>query len=109
MTNNNRFPQFKAGDTFSFVGNCRLPDGIWTATCQIRTTAEPHALVGTVDVTLGTQVGADTPLVLHADATVTAAWPPGTHELDIRYADQDGIVVHTSTLLLPVVRAVTGA
>jgi len=104
-----QFTPFKAGDTFSYAGTCRLPAGAWSATCQVRTTQGDAALVGTIAVTLGAAVNGETPIALSADASATANWPPGNHQLDIRYSDGTGTVVHTSTLMLPVIRAVTGA
>lgn len=101
-----QFPPFKAGDTFSFAGTCRLPPGTWSATCQVRS-AQGGALISTIAVTLGVPVGLETPIALYADAATTAAWPIGNHQLDIRYTDGSGTVVHTSTLTLPVIRAVT--
>ena len=103
--NNTKFPQHKAGDTFSYAGTCQLPTGTWLATAQVRTVAD-NALVGTITVTLGTAVGVNTPIALYAAAADTALWPAGTHQVDIRYADTSA-VLHTSTLLLPVTRAVT--
>ena len=99
----------KAGSTFSYAGTCRLPAGTWLATCQVRSAEEPYALIGTVLVTLGAPVGLDTPIALYAAASATLGWPVGLHELDIRYQDSTGAVVHTSTIGLPVVRSVTGA
>jgi hypothetical protein len=99
----------KAGSTFSYAGTCRLPPGLWTATCQLRSSEEPFALIGTVAVTLGAPVGLDTPIALYASAADTRAWPVGLHELDIRYQDSTGAVVHTSTIGLPVLRSITGA
>jgi hypothetical protein len=108
----------KAGDTLSWGGTCRLPAGAWTATCQVRSADEPYALLGTVAVTLGTPVAVvgsamfDTPILLLANAEQTLAWPVGTHELDLRCTEAAGgvgaAVVHTTTILLPVLRAVTG-
>lgn len=98
---------FKAGDTFSYAGTCKLPAGYWSATCEIRSVDEVK--IADIDVTLGTAVGADTPIALHAGADATAAWPRGVHQLDIRYEDVGGTVVHTSTILLPVIAAVTRA
>lgn len=99
----------KAGSTFSYAGTCRLPAGAWLATCQVRSAEEPYALVGTVLVTLGAPVGLDTPIALYAAASATLGWPVGLHELDIRYLDAAGAVLHTSTIGLPVLRAITGA
>ena len=99
----------KVGSTFSYAGTCRLPAGDWLADCQVRSAEEPYALIGTVLVTLGAPVGADTPIALYAHADYTQAWPVGLHELDIRYRDAGGAVMHTSTILLPVLRSVTGA
>lgn len=103
------FPPFKAGGTFSYAGTCRLPTGTWTATCELRSTQGDSELLGAIEVTLGATVGGVAPIALYADATATAAWPVGQHQLDIRYEDMGGAVVHTSTLLLPVIRAVTEA
>lgn len=106
-----RFANFKAGSTLSYAGTCRLPAGDWVATCQVRSAEEPYALVGTVTVTLGALSGLDTPIALFASATQTQSWPEGTHELDIRYAEvgEPDAVIHTSTILLPVGRSITGA
>ncbi len=102
-----KFPTFKAGDTFSYAGTCILPAGAWSATCELRSTQGDAALLGTIDVTLGAALNGVTPITLQAAAAATAAWPVGQHQLDIRYADSGGTVVHTSTLLLPVIRPVT--
>ena len=99
----------KVGSTFSYAGTCRLPPGQWSATCQLRSAEEPYALIGTVLVTLGAPVGLDTPIALYASAADTLGWPVGLHELDIRYLDAAGAVLHTSTIGLPVLRAITGA
>lgn len=99
----------KAGSTFSYAGTCRLPAGAWLATCQVRRAEEPYALIGTVRVTLGAPVGLDTPIALYAAASATLGWPVGLHELDIRYFDAQSAVLHTSTIQLPVVRAITEA
>ncbi len=104
-----QFPPFKAGDTFSFAGTCRLPPGTWSATCELRSTQGAAALIGTIAVTLGAVVDGVAPITLAADAASTASWAIGNHQLDIRYSDGTGTVVHTSTLMLPVIRAVTGA
>lgn len=100
----------KAGSTFSYTGTCRLPVGNWAATCHVRSADAPYALIGTVAVTLGVLVGQDTPIALFASAAQTQAWPEGTHELDIRYNEvgEPDAVIHTTTILLPVLRAVTG-
>ena len=103
------FSPFKAGGTFSYAGTCRLPIGTWIATCELRSTQGDADLVGAIEVNLGATVNGVAPIALHADAVDTATWPVGQHQLDIRYADSGGTVVHTSTLLLPVIRAVTGA
>ena len=100
-----RFSPHKAGDTFSYAGTCSLPAGAWTATCEIRSAQGDSTLIGTVAVTLGA-IGPATPIALSATAAETLLWQPGQHQLDIRYADA-GTVVHTSTLILPVIRAVT--
>lgn len=102
-----RLPALKAGDTFSYAGTCKLPAGSWTASCQVRSWDGASTLVGTVAVTLGTAVNGETPIALYAAASATAIWPVATHELDIRYADASGIVVHSSTILLPVMKSVT--
>lgn len=104
-----QFPPFKAGGTFSYAGTCRLPAGTWLATCDLRSIQGNAELIGSFEVTLGATVNGSAPIALHADATDTATWPVGQHQLDIRYVDSGGVVVHTSTLLLPVIRAVTGA
>jgi hypothetical protein len=98
---------FKAGDTFSYAGVCKLPAGNWSARCEVRSVDDVK--IADIDVTLGTAVGADTPIALHAGAEDTVAWPIGVHHLDIRYEDVGGIVVHTSTIFLPVIAAVTRA
>lgn len=103
------FPPFKAGGTFSYAGTCRLPAGTWTATCQLRSTQGDDVLLGAIEVTLGATVNGSAPIALYASAVDSATWPVGQHQLDIRYVDSGGTVVHTSTLLLPVIRAVTGA
>ncbi|MFM9902094.1 MAG: hypothetical protein ACKVOT_13870 [Polaromonas sp.] len=98
----------KAGSTFSYAGTCKLPPGNWTATCQLRSACEPFALIGTIAVTLGAPLtNGDTPIALRAEAAQTLTWPADQHELDIRYADAGGEVIHTSTVTLPVTRAVT--
>lgn len=102
-----QFIPFKAGSTFGYAGTCRLPAGTWTATCQLRSTLGDAALLGSIGVTLGASANGVTPIALHAPATDTATWPVGQHQLDVRYADAGGTVLHTSTLLLPVIRAVT--
>ncbi|MES2948677.1 MAG: hypothetical protein V4858_09055 [Pseudomonadota bacterium] len=104
-----QFPPFKAGGTFSYAGTCRLPTGTWTATCELRSTQGDAELLGSIEVTLGATVSGVAPIALYASAVDTATWPVGQHQLDIRYADSGGTVVHTSTLLLPVIRAVTEA
>lgn len=102
-----KLDSFKAGDTFSCAGTCKLPAGNWSATCEVRNIED--ALIGAIDVTLGARVGADTPIALYAEADATAAWPKGVHYLDIRYEDTGGVVLHTPTILLPVITAVTRA
>lgn len=104
----------KAGDTFSYAGVCKLPPGSWTATCQLRIPYElsaevpSHALVGTIAVTLGAPLAnGDTPIALRAEAAETSTWPPANCDMDIRFADAGGEVIHTSTVTLPVTRAVT--
>lgn len=104
-----QFPPFKAGSTFSYAGTCRLPAGTWAATCELRSTQGDAALLGSIGVTLGATVNGVAPIALYAPATVTATWPVGQHQLDVRYVDTGGTVLHTSTLVLPVIRAVTGA
>lgn len=104
-----QFSPFKAGGTFSYAGTCRLPAGTWTATCELRSTQGDDVLLGAIEVTLGATVNGSAPIALHASAVDSATWPVGQHQLDIRYVDGGGTVVHTSTLLLPVIRAVTGA
>lgn len=103
------FPPHKAGSTFAFAGTCRLPAGTWLATCELRSTQGEAELLGSISVTLGATANGLAPIALHAAATDTATWPVGQHQLDIRYVDSGGLVVHTSTLLLPVIRAVTQA
>lgn len=105
----NQFSPIKQGDTFSYGGTCRLPAGNWTATCELRSTEGADTLLGTIAVTLGTVVAGSAPITLYAPAVDTATWPVGRHQTDIRYVDDAGAVVHTSTLILPVVRAVTGS
>lgn len=104
-----KLPSLKAGDTFFYGGSCKLPLGSWTATCQLRSRTEPYPLIGEVTVTLGlATAGGDTPVVLRAEAQHTVAWAPEIYALDIRYADMStGEVMHTSTMLLPVIRSVT--
>lgn len=121
--NNPKFAPHKAGSTFSYAGTCQLPAGAWSATAQLRAVAD-NALLGTLTVTLGAAPSPEapansaaaplpTPIALYAAATDTALWPPGVHQLDIRYAQAGAppgapaTVLHTSTLLLPVTRAVT--
>jgi len=106
---NPKLAPLKAGDTFSYAGTCKLPAGLWTATCEVRTWDGASTLIGTVAVTLGTEVSGETPIALYAAASATATWPVATHEVDIRYADAGGVVVHSSTMLLPVVQSITGA
>ncbi|MGQ0708695.1 MAG: hypothetical protein ACT4NV_02990 [Rhodoferax sp.] len=101
-----RFNPHKAGDTFSYAGTCQLPPGDWTATAQVRAVAD-NTLLGSIAVTLGTPGPGGTAMTLHADAADTAAWPAGLHQVDVRYADTSGTVLHTSTIVLPVVRPVT--
>lgn len=96
----------KAGSTLSYAGFAALPAGTWTATCQVRT-ALSFKLLGTVVVTLGAAVAGQTPMSLYLSAADTATWAPGLHELDIRYVDPGGQVMHTTTLILPVLKAVT--
>lgn len=93
----------KAGSTFRYAGTCSLPVGAWTATCKIRVGSDLYPII----VTLGTAVAGQTPLSLYAPPNITKTWREGFHELDIRYADDTGEVVHSSTMLLPVVRAIT--
>ena len=97
----------KAGSTFSYAGTCGLPAGSWTATCQVRSMEAPYALIGTVVVTLGVAVAGLTPIALLCPASQTASWPEGVQELDIRYTDASGVVLHTSTVLVPVLRSIT--
>ena len=101
-----RFNPHKAGDTFSYAGTCQLPAGTWTATAQVRAVAD-NALLGAIAVTLGTPGSGGTPIALTAAAADTATWPAGLHQVDVRYADNTGVVLHTSTIVLPVVRPVT--
>lgn len=104
-----KFPPFKAGDTFSYAGVCRLPAGLWSATCEIRKMGDANDLVGVLAVSLGSEANGDTPIALDASASETAFWAAGLYEVDVRYADAGGTVVHTSTLLLPVIKSVTQA
>ena len=63
--------------------------------------------LGLIEVALSSAIDGVTPISLYASAAETASWLPGTHELDIRFADAGGAVVHSSTILLPIVRAIT--
>ena len=98
--------QHKPGDTFSYAGTCKLPAGTWSATCQFRggLGLTQRALIAVV---LGVPVDGVTPISLYASADDTLTWLPGVYELDIRFSDVGGAVVHSSTVLLPVVRAIT--
>jgi hypothetical protein len=103
---NPQLSPLKAGDTFAYAGTCKLPVGVWTATCELRT-RDKATLVGTVTVALGTAVNGETPITLSATATATASWVTGIHEMDIRYQDSGGVVVHSPTILVPILKATT--
>ena len=68
--------------------------------------ASSGSLVGTAEILLGTPTDDGTPMSVYSNDTVR--WPTGLHSLDIRYEDFGGIVAHTSTVFLPVIKAVTG-
>ena len=97
----------KPGDTFSYAGTCKLPVGVWVATCQLRG-ALLLTPVANIDVQLGVvTVTGDTPIALSATASATLLWLPGVYELDIRFADASGAVIHSATVQVPVIPAIT--
>lgn len=99
-------PVLKAGDTFSHAAAVALPEGVWTATCRLRTRYMGD-FVGDVVVHLGALVDIYTPLVLEALPAETRGWREGVHLLDVCFEDTTGAVLHTATYQLPVETAIT--
>jgi len=97
----------KQGATFSQAGYASLPDGVWTATSEIRNNA--GVLVEALDVTLNAPVEPSTkwPLLLFKSAGHTEQWPIGTLYCDIRF-DYSGNILYIPTFIVQVVKHVTG-
>jgi len=100
----------KRGDTFLLDGQIlgdgvAIPGGIatWEITSQLRTVADK--LIDTFVCTINDSV-ACTFTVEESAAGVTADWPVGKHELDIRYSI-NGNVIHTETAVVDVRKAQT--
>jgi hypothetical protein len=100
--------ELKQGDTLSYGGFCRLPAGSWSASSRLRHRAS-GSVTAALTVTLGTANAAgDTPIAVGTQVD-SSAWEVGSHELDIRFVDAAGTVIHSPTVLLNVMPSVTPA
>jgi hypothetical protein len=100
----------KRGDTFLLDGQIlgdgvAIPGGIatWEITSQLRTVGD--TLVDTLICTIVNPTTCTFTLEESA-AGVTADWPLGKQEMDIRYAI-NGVVIHTETAVVGVQKAQT--
>ena len=102
-----KLPDIKAGDTLSYAFTCQLPTGLWTATCQVRTSNPPYQLLADAAVTLSLPVNGVSTVAVYVAAAQTKSWPAGLQELDIRFSDSGGAVIYTDSIVLPVLRSIT--
>jgi len=96
----------KRGATFSLAGFVTLPDGVWTATSELK--SNNGDLIAELEVTLEKQPLPDTRwgILLYTDATVTADWPLGPLSCDIRFQYSNN-VIYSPTFVVNVVKEVT--
>ena len=98
------------GSTLSLTSPVTLPAGTWSATAQVRLRSD-STLVADLDVTLTAPTPPATAhtLLLVCDAADQADWTAARHVCDVRFADADGVVLHTSRFELDVIAEVTEA
>jgi hypothetical protein len=102
----------RRGATFSYSGLVKLPAGVWSAECELRSTA--GILIDNLEVTLSVLQNPGPAAETHAitvarAAGLTGAWPVGTSVGDILFADGAGVVLATGTFTVAIVRGVTNA
>lgn len=98
----NRIGDIKVGDSLSIVGILVLPEGDWTARCDIRD--RKGVLLESIDIVLGEKVEELTPCGIYFEDT--SAWPLGTYFLDVLVFDST-IRVHTDTFSFSVIAGIT--
>lgn len=98
----------KRGDTFSFAGSVELPEGSWSASCQLRAARDDAGVpAATVTCTVGARADGKYPLSLFASSTATAAWEPALLFGDIQFSNADHTppqVISTETFTVLVVK-----
>lgn len=102
----------KRGATFSYSGLVTLPAGTWSASCDLDNAGGIKLTDATVTLsTLGSPGanGETHSILIEVAAATTAAWPIGTLSGDIRFADNAGVIVYTSTFYISVAKAITDA
>lgn len=103
----------KRGDTFSYVGSVALPEGTWTATCQLRTAGgDAGSPAATITCTLGTLTDGEYPLTLFASSQDTSTWRATLLYGDIQFSNSDYSppqVISTDTFTVQVVKDQTHA
>lgn len=102
----------KRGATFSYSGLVTLPAGTWTASCDLDNGTGTKVSDTTVTLnTLGSPGanGETHSILIEVVAATTAAWPVGTLSGDIRFADNAGVIVYTSTFYVSVGNGITDA
>lgn len=96
----------KRGATLSYAGFVTLPEGDWTATSELRNSA--NELVAELDVTLQQPVSPETkwPILLYKDASETIDFPLGALQCDIRF-QYSNTVIYSPTFIVNVVLEIT--
>ena len=102
-------PEFKRGDTF-LLSCVHKVDGTPTSVTGYEISAQirrsPGSLVAALETTLADQTALPGVFYLAPVSADTSTWPTENLQVDIRILN-GGIVRHTETLLIPVVRSVT--
>lgn len=102
----------KRGATFSYSGLVTLPAGTWTASCDLDNPAGTKESDTTVTLAVLGSPGANGEthsILIEVAAGTTAAWPIVTLSGDIRFEDNAGVIVFTSTFHISVVKEITDA
>lgn len=110
---NENLPPLKRGATLSLAGTVDLPDGIWSASCQVRT--DKGVLVAQLEVVLTppdrmSTTGLYTILII-GSSLQTTDWPIAPLQADVRFVDASypPVVMPSESFLITVERGVTYA
>lgn len=102
----------KRGATFSYSGLVTLPTGTWTASCDLDNPVGVKVSDTTVTLSVLGSPGANGEthsILIEVAASTTANWPVGTLSGDIRFQDNAGVIVFTSTFYISVTKGITDA